>query len=66
MQIICNGETREIATECSVEQFIIDAGLDPDAVVAECDGRILKRQEYASQMLSNGMRLELIRFVGGG
>jgi thiamine biosynthesis protein ThiS len=34
--------------------------------VAECDGRIIKRDEYDTFVLSEGNVLELIRFVGGG
>jgi thiamine biosynthesis protein ThiS len=35
-------------------------------VVAECDDRIIQRQNYASLELSENSKLELIRFVGGG
>jgi sulfur carrier protein len=40
--------------------------LNPDTVVAECDGRIINRDEYDSLVLQDGNVLELIRFVGGG
>ena len=66
MKIICNGEPKEINQETSVEQLVESLGIDPDAVVAECDGLILKRQDYAQHILKEGSVLELIRFVGGG
>lgn len=66
MQIVCNGEQREISQGLTVAECIRQTGLEPDSVVAECDGRILKREEYDTLVLTEGAVLELIRFVGGG
>ena len=66
MKITCNGETVEIKPETTLVSFIRGMDLNPDTVVAECDGRIIKRDEYDTLMLSEGNVLELIRFVGGG
>lgn len=66
MQIVCNGEATEIAQETLVADFVTQAGLDLETVVVECDGRILAREEYDRQLLTEGTVLELIRFIGGG
>ena len=66
MKIKCNGETKEIPSDTTLVSFITDMNLNPDTVVAECDGRIIKRDEYDTLILSDGNVLELIRFVGGG
>lgn len=66
MQITCNGVTKDIASGTTVEQFILNVGVDPDTVVVEYNGRILKRHEYTLLLLTAGTTLELIRFVGGG
>ena len=66
MKITCNGETKEVTPETTLVSFIQDLGLNPNTVVAECDGSIVKREEYDSRVLSEGCVLELIRFVGGG
>lgn len=66
MQIVCNGENREVASGLSVSLFLGDLSFDPDTVVVECDGRIVPRDQYDSWILTEGARLELIRFVGGG
>lgn len=65
-QITCNGELRQFEEGMSVERFIAALGLNPETVVVECDGRILRRAEYDAISLRDGMTLELIRFVGGG
>jgi len=66
MKITCNGETKEITPNTTLISFIRDMNLNPDTVVAECDGRIVKREEYDNLVLSEKNVLELIRFVGGG
>ena len=66
MNITCNGETKEITPNTTLISFIRDMNLNPDTVVAECDGRIVKREEYDNLVLSEENVLELIRFVGGG
>lgn len=66
MKITCNGETKEITANTSLINFIRDMDLNPDTVVAECDGRIISRDDYESLILREGSVLELIRFVGGG
>jgi thiamine biosynthesis protein ThiS len=66
MKITCNGEIQEISPNTTLVSFIKEMDLNPDTVVAECDGRIIKREEYDSLVFSEGNVLELIRFVGGG
>ena len=66
MKITCNGEAKEVNPGTTLISFIREAGLNPDTVVAECDGRIIKRDEYDTLTLREGHVLELIRFVGGG
>lgn len=64
--ILCNGESRRLEREMSVEELLAFLGLNPETVVAELDGRILSRPDYAVTKLTEGATLELIRFVGGG
>ncbi len=66
MKITCNGETKAITSNTTLVSFIREMDLNPDTVVAECDGRIIKRDEYDTLILTDGNVLELIRFVGGG
>ncbi len=35
-------------------------------VVAEVDGKIIERKNFAQTQLSSGQAVELVRFVGGG
>jgi sulfur carrier protein len=66
MKITCNGEQRELSPDTTLITFIRDMDLNPDTVVAECDGKIISRDDYETLILREGCVLELIRFVGGG
>jgi thiamine biosynthesis protein ThiS len=66
MKIIVNGEEREAPADISVAAYCLSLGFDPETVVVELDGQILKRSDYAAHRLASGSELELIRFIGGG
>lgn len=66
MEIRCNGKERQVAEGSTVLSMIVDLGLEPDHVVAECDGVVVKREAYETTPLHEGCAVELIRFVGGG
>lgn len=66
MKITCNGEIKTITPNTTLVSFIKAIDLNPDTVVAECNERIIRREEYDTLVLAEGDTLELIRFVGGG
>jgi len=66
MKIIFNGKEQDVAEGITLAELIRNLELDPDTVVAECNGAIIRRQEYEAYVLPENGRLELIRFVGGG
>ncbi len=66
MKIVCNGKEKEVRDGLTIEELIVDLELNPDTVVAECNGAIVLRPDYPDRQLSEGSVLELIRFVGGG
>jgi len=46
---------------------LLDAlGVGTDAVVAEVDGRIVRREEFPRTEVREGQQIELIRLMGGG
>ncbi len=66
MNITCNGRKMTIGEHVALVELIRELHLDPETVVAECDGRVVPRDEYATLKLNEGAVVELIRFVGGG
>ena len=66
MQIICNGQQREINKGESLSSLLASLDLPADSVVAEINKQIIDRDQYETIRLSDGDQVELIRFVGGG
>lgn len=61
-----NGKEREVAADITVSGLLDELGLVPGMVVVERNREILARESYAAVRLSEGDRLELVHFVGGG
>jgi thiamine-phosphate pyrophosphorylase len=61
-----NGRDRDLAPGTTVEALIRDHGLQPRYVVVERNGEPLPRDTYATTVLAEGDRLELVRAVAGG
>jgi len=66
MRIVLNGEGQEVRAGITLLELIQGLALNPDTVVAECNGTIVKCEEYDKLVLPANGKLELIRFVGGG
>lgn len=66
MNIMLNGEPRDIAPDTTIQRIIEDLGLKPQLVAVQLNEVIVDKNELASTSLSEGDILELIRIVGGG
>jgi thiamine biosynthesis protein ThiS len=66
IEVVVNGEVREIPSGRTVTDLLIDLGLHPQLVVVERNREILDRALYASTEVRDGDALELVHFVGGG
>ena len=63
-----NGQekTFEGGLPATLAKFLEDMKIDAATVVAEIDGQIVERRDFAQTALAEGQSIELIRFVGGG
>jgi thiamine biosynthesis protein ThiS len=66
VQVIVNGESREIAAEATVSSLLKSLQLEPERVAVELDRRIVKRAQWDETLLRDGAQLEIVQFVGGG
>lgn len=69
MHVAINGEEREfpeLATESRLVELIGILGLKGDRVAIEHNGEIVARAEWATALLRDGDKLEIVHFVGGG
>jgi len=66
MTIQLNGETHEIKEGSTVSDLLNLLNMQNEPVVTELDGQALTQQEYASSVLLEGSRVEVIRLAAGG
>ena len=67
MNITVNGETKELATNATVSDLLAQSDVKmPDMVSVELNDTIIPRDQYNTQSLSDGDRVEFLYFMGGG
>jgi sulfur carrier protein len=66
MRLIINGETRTFAGLSDIAALVAALELDPRKVAVERNLEIVPRSTYAQAALSDGDRIEIVHFVGGG
>lgn len=65
MKLHINGEAYDLdvtTMEDVIEHFQLQSGL----VATEVDGMIIDRSKWSETNLDEGMKIELVQFVGGG
>ena len=65
MKITVNGEERTTEPK-TILAYLVEIGVNPRAVAVELNLDILEKGEYATMMLSEGDKVEIVQFVGGG
>lgn len=66
MQIVLNGEPRDVAAPLSVTALLESLGLDPRVVAVELNRAVVKRAQYPETTIGAGAEVEIVAFVGGG
>ncbi len=66
MKLQINGETREFPSPLTLSGLVETLGMKSDRVAIELNREIAARDTWAQTSLSEGDRLEIVHFVGGG
>ena len=66
MQLTINGETRAFSGVADVAALVAALGLDTKKVAVERNLEIVPRSAYAKTGLTDGDRIEIVHFIGGG
>ena len=69
MYFVVNGQPREfpqLSPGAQVRDLIAELGLKGDRLAIEQNGNIIPRTDWATTTLTEGDRLEIVHFVGGG
>lgn len=66
MEITVNGEHRTVGGNATVLSLLKELSLPETRVAVERNRSIVRKADYAATPLSDGDRLEIVTFVGGG
>ncbi len=65
MRIEVNGDTKQTAAR-TILDLVIELGLDPRKVAVERNLEIVPKSLHGETALTDGDRIEIVQFVGGG
>ncbi|MRH41831.1 sulfur carrier protein ThiS [Aquibacillus halophilus] len=67
MELVINGDKVEVpSTVETVTNLLQNFEVDQKVVIVELNGTILEKKSHQESRLSDGDRIELVHFVGGG
>jgi len=66
LTIVVNGNQTDIPDSSTISDLIMQLGLKSERVAVELNKKIVRRVEWDSTTISEGDRLEVVHFVGGG
>jgi len=66
LTIVVNGDQTQIAEGSGISDLVKSLGLVTERVAVEVNKRIVRRADWSSTTISEGDRVEIVHFVGGG
>ena len=66
MRIKINGEPRDVADESYLSDLVGELSLTPERVAIELNKEVVRRNDWAATLITEGDRIEIVHFVGGG
>jgi len=66
MDVVINGERKQITAGVTLLELLKELELDPRAVVVEHNRKIVRRVGLSDVTVQDGDAIELVHFVGGG
>ena len=66
MRVELNGESKELDEGTTLLSLIEQLSLAPERVAVELNRDVVRRADWPATQLSDGDRVEIVHFVGGG
>ncbi|MFL6255872.1 MAG: sulfur carrier protein ThiS [Pyrinomonadaceae bacterium] len=66
MRVELNGESKELTEGTTLLSLIEQLSLAPERVAVELNRDVVRRADWPAIQLSDGDRVEIVHFVGGG
>jgi sulfur carrier protein len=66
LRVELNGEPKELNEGTTLSTLIEQLSLAPERVAVELNHDVVRRADWPATQLSDGDRVEIVHFVGGG
>ncbi len=66
MQIIVNGDAREVRQDCTAADLVQELGLAGRRIAMEVNLEIVPRSSFSEHHLQPGDHVEIVHAIGGG
>ena len=66
MQIVLNGDRRELSGPQTVQSLLEHLGIDARMVAVELNRVVVRRDRHPHTVVTDGAEVEIVAFVGGG
>ncbi len=66
VRILLNGEAHELSGPMTLQRLLDELGIDARRVAVERNLVVVRRAEYATELVADGDEIEIVNFVGGG
>jgi thiamine biosynthesis protein ThiS len=66
LTVILNGNQTVVAEGSGIRELVLSLSLNPERVAVELNRVIVRRAAWGSTTISEGDRVEIVHFVGGG
>ena len=66
INIVLNGEKREVPPDQNLKDLIQQLDLPGQRIAVELNKQVIRRSDWPQTAVTDGDRLEVVHFVGGG
>jgi len=66
IEIVLNGESRQVDPGLTVLSLLGQLGIDPERVAVEMNREIVRQPDWSRSAVDPGAQIEIVQFVGGG
>jgi sulfur carrier protein len=66
MNVLINGETREIIEETNLSELLKTLELPTERIAIELNKDVIRKKDWENIKVSDQDKIEIIHFVGGG
>ncbi len=66
IEIIVNGEKRQIDEQTTIKALLQELGIEEKTMASAVNMQVVKKEQWDTHTLNEGDKVEFLHFVGGG